>query len=129
MVTCKWWDQIWLNEGFATWGEFLLPELLSITENMEFHHLFNIKKTQNAMKSDSLQSTRPMTFETTTNAEISSRFDRIAYDKCKCFYYYLTFDDFLSISLIAGAVIRMFQYMITDENQFKLALNQYLSDK
>jgi aminopeptidase N len=83
MVTCKWWDQIWLNEGFATWGEFLLPEFLYITQNMEFHHLFNIKKTQNAMKSDSLQSTRPMTHPTSTNAEISSRFDRIAYDKCE----------------------------------------------
>lgn len=72
-----------LNEGFATWGEFLLPELLDITIDMEFHHLFNIKKTQNALRYDSRQSTRPMTFPTSTIAEISARFDNIAYDKCE----------------------------------------------
>lgn len=72
-----------LNEGFATWAEFLLPELFTATSNMQFHHLFNIKKTQNAFRSDALQSTRPMTYTTSTNAEISARFDRIAYDKCE----------------------------------------------
>ena len=97
VVTCKWWDQIWLNEGFATWGEFLLPELLNITLDHEFHHLFNIKKTQNAFRHDSRQSTRPMTFETKTNSEISDRFDTIAYDKCK---FNQHFNDLFTVNLI-----------------------------
>lgn len=125
-MTCKWWDQIWLNEGFATWGEFLLPELLNLTLDHQFHHLFNIKKTQNAFRHDARQSTRPMTFETKTNSEISARFDTIAYDKCKS---NLNFNKLFTVKFhLAGAVIRMFQY-VTGDVKFKESLHLYLTDK
>jgi Peptidase family M1 domain len=74
-----------LNEGFASWLEFLLPDFSPLTENMRFKDHFNIRKLQNAFRSDSLATTRPMTFDAKTPAEISARFDKIAYDKCSFF--------------------------------------------
>ncbi|XP_070509992.1 putative aminopeptidase-2 [Chironomus tepperi] len=106
VVTCKWWDQIWLNEGFATWVEFMLPELSTMSKSLRFYEMFNIRKTHVAFRADSLKSTRPMTHMANTPSEISDLFDDIAYDK-------------------AGAVLRMFQYAIGDD-LFITGINQYL---
>ncbi|KAG5680752.1 hypothetical protein PVAND_010239 [Polypedilum vanderplanki] len=109
VVTCKWWTQIWLNEGFATWLEFILPEKFEHTKNMRFFDLFNIRKTHVALRYDSLNSTRPMTNnieKVVTPADISNQFDTIAYDK-------------------AGAIIRQFEHAIGSE-MFKLAMSHYL---
>jgi aminopeptidase N len=60
--------------------------MLEFTQNLRFFDLFNIFKTQNAFRSDSLESTKPMTNDeekVKTVAEISGQFDNIAYDKCK----------------------------------------------
>ncbi|KAL7036523.1 hypothetical protein ACKWTF_008832 [Chironomus riparius] len=108
VVTCKWWDQIWLNEGFATWIEFMLPEISSVTKSLRFYDMFNIRKTHVALRSDSLESTRPMTHSVNTPSEISDLFDNIAYDK-------------------AGAVLRMFQFAIGDE-LFITGIKKYLTD-
>lgn len=43
--------------------------------------MFNIRKTHVALQSDSLESTRPMTYAASTPSEISALFDDIAYDK------------------------------------------------
>ena len=82
VVTCKWWDQIWLNEGFATLFEYLLVE--NRYPELRFRDYFNVQKLQNAMRSDSLESTRAMLAPAETPSEISGLFDRIAYDKCEC---------------------------------------------
>jgi len=47
--------------------------------------MFNIRKTHVALRSDSLESTRPMTHNVNTPSEISDSFDNIAYDKGKVF--------------------------------------------
>lgn len=80
-MTCQWWDQIWLNEGFATLFEYLLVE--NVYPELRMQHYFNIQKVQNAFKSDSLESTRPMTHNAETPSGISGLFDNVAYDKCK----------------------------------------------
>lgn len=81
VVTAKWWDQIWLNEGFATLFEFLLVE--NVFPEYRFRDYFNIQKLQNAFKADSLETSRAMLTYAETPAGISGLFDRIAYDKCK----------------------------------------------
>lgn len=81
VVTCKWWDHIWLNEGFATLFEYLLVD--NVRPELRMKDYFNVQKLQNAMKSDSLESSRAMYSNAETPAEISGLFDRIAYDKCK----------------------------------------------
>lgn len=81
LVTCQWWDQIWLNEGFATFFEYTLVE--NIYPQHRMRDYFNIQKLQNALKVDALDSTRAMWSNAETPSGISNLFDRIAYDKCE----------------------------------------------
>lgn len=81
LVTCQWWDQIWLNEGFATFFEYVLVE--NTHPELRMRDYFNIEKVQNALKVDALETTRAMFSDAETPSGISNLFDRVAYDKCK----------------------------------------------
>lgn len=80
-MTCKWWDEIWLNEGFATLFEYLLVE--HVRPELRMRDYFNVQIVHRAFQADALESTRPMYFAPEISAAISGLFDRIAYDKCK----------------------------------------------
>lgn len=81
VVTCKWWDEIWLNEGFATLFEYLLVD--EAFPELRMRDYFNVQKVQNALRVDALETTRAMLSNAETPAGISGLFDRIAYDKCE----------------------------------------------
>lgn len=78
LVTMAWWDDLWLNEGFATWMEnrplaAWKPEWhIDVDEAVE---------TQTALELDSLLSTRAVQSTVETSADIDSLFDPIAYEK------------------------------------------------
>jgi aminopeptidase N len=78
LVTMQWWNDIWLNEGFATWiasrplGQWR-PEW-----NVE---LDDASDTQRALGLDALRSTRAIRLAVDTPDEISEVFDGIAYEK------------------------------------------------
>lgn len=76
VVTCRWWEYIWLNEGFATLFEYLLVDNVYPTYRMRDY--FNVQKVQNALLVDSVE-LHPMTFDGSTNS-------RIIYDKGE-FYF------------------------------------------
>ncbi len=103
LVTMKWWDDIWLNEGFATWMETkpvaaLRPEW-GIPQDEQVSAIA-------AMRTDSLRSTRAIRTNAETPAQIDELFDSIAYNK-------------------AAAVLRMVESYITPE-VFRNGVNQYL---
>jgi aminopeptidase N len=78
LVTMKWWDDIWLNEGFATW----MANKPLATWHPEWQvELDEVEETQAAVSTDALRSTRPIRTKVETPDEINEVFDRIAYEK------------------------------------------------
>ncbi len=78
LVTMQWWDDIWLNEGFATWMERRPME----EWQPEWQpRLDEVRDTQIAMSLDALRTTRPIRTRVETPDEINQVFDAIAYQK------------------------------------------------
>jgi aminopeptidase N/puromycin-sensitive aminopeptidase len=78
LVTMQWWDNIWLNEGFATWMEnkavaAMYPEWL-----MDEIVAADLDATMNI---DAQPTTRPIRAKADTPDEINQMFDAIAYGK------------------------------------------------
>ncbi|MCO1336022.1 ERAP1-like C-terminal domain-containing protein [Microbulbifer sp. OS29] len=77
-VTPPWWDDLWLKEGFATWGEALA---LTIMEPEEGHDLNAATYAIGAMQLDALASTRAIREPVTDNNNIRNAYDSITYSK------------------------------------------------
>jgi aminopeptidase N/puromycin-sensitive aminopeptidase len=78
LVTMQWWDDIWLNEGFATWMESKAVEAWKPEWNID---LDDVEGTVQALNVDSLKNTRPIHQAAETPGEIQELFDGIAYGK------------------------------------------------
>ncbi len=78
LVTMQWWNDIWLNEGFATWIE---RRPMAEWKPEWKARLDEVRDTQSAMNLDALESTRPIRARVDTPAEINQVFDAIAYQK------------------------------------------------
>jgi len=103
LVTMQWWDDIWLNEGFATWMESKPVEAWK----PEWHvNLDDVRDAGGTMNSDSLANTRPIHQAAETPAEIQELFDGIAYGK-------------------AAAVLRMLESYL-GEQTFRAGVNAYI---
>ncbi|HET9467976.1 MAG TPA: M1 family metallopeptidase [Vicinamibacterales bacterium] len=103
LVTMAWWDDIWLNEGFATWMEYRPVQ----EAKPEWQGpLIEVRDTQRAMELDSLRATRPVRTKVETPDEINEVFDAIAYQK-------------------TAAVIRMVEGYVGPAN-YRDGINAYL---
>lgn len=81
LVAPEWWSYLWLNEGFANMYQYYTVSTLY----KEFDEIgfFIFENLQNALESDALETTRPMTHYVEDPIAIRNLFDDIAYDKCK----------------------------------------------
>jgi aminopeptidase N len=103
LVTMQWWNDIWLNEGFATWMAWKPLEAWKPEWNMQQQE---IGETLGALGADSLPSVRTIRANAETPADIAALFDSIAYGK-------------------AGAVLRMVEAYVGPE-VFQKGVNAYL---
>ena len=77
-VTLKWWNDIWLNEAFATWME----QKVTMEVHPEYRaDLDRVSGSEGAMDSDSLVSARSIRQPITGNGDIITAFDGITYQK------------------------------------------------
>ncbi|XP_056592948.1 endoplasmic reticulum aminopeptidase 1 [Triplophysa dalaica] len=91
LVTMQWWNDLWLNEGFAKFMEFVS---VNITHpELQVSDYF-MGKCFNAMSVDSLSSSHPISTQVENPAEISEMFDDVSYQKGACILNMLR--DFLS---------------------------------
>ncbi len=78
LVTMAWWDDLWLNEGFASWMESRTTERL----NPEWQwHLRAVATREQAMGQDALATTHPVVQHIDTVEQASQAFDSITYQK------------------------------------------------
>jgi aminopeptidase N len=78
LVTMRWWDDLWLNEGFASWMESRTTARLRPEWNT---HLASVGGRDSAMESDALVTTHPIVQRVATVEQASQAFDRITYNK------------------------------------------------
>jgi aminopeptidase N len=78
LVTMSWWDDLWLNEGFASWMESRATEHFHPEWNSQ---LSAIGGREYAMGLDSLSTTHPVVQHVETVDQASQAFDAITYQK------------------------------------------------
>jgi hypothetical protein len=78
LVTMAWWDDLWLNEGFASW----MATKATAALHPEWEPLLGrIDGREAAITLDSLATTHPVVQHLTTVEQISQAFDSITYEK------------------------------------------------
>jgi alanyl aminopeptidase len=103
LVTTAWWDDIWLNEGFASW---------MANKNVNRYHpewkmnISELNGYQGAMYSDALVSARQVRQPIESNNDINNAFDSITYQK-------------------GSALLNMFESYMGPEN-FREGVHRYL---
>ena len=104
LVTTAWWDNIWLNEGFASWMQVKSAEDL----HPEWQTWLNSSGAkQGAMNEDARRTTRPIQRPIANESEAMAAFDVITYSKGQAF-------------------IRMLESYV-GEDAFRAGIRQYMS--
>ncbi len=78
MVTMEWWNNLWLNEGFATWMSNKPLAVWKPEWDIPQDEASELNKT---LDLDARQMTRPIRSHAETPGEINEMFDGIAYGK------------------------------------------------
>ncbi|HSB84207.1 MAG TPA: M1 family metallopeptidase [Nitrosarchaeum sp.] len=106
LVTMKWWNDLWLNESFAT---FMATKFVDkFYPEWDLWNQFVENAMNVAMGLDSLKSTHPIDVKVHSTSEIREIFDAISYDK-------------------GGCVLRMLENYVGESN-FQKGLKQYLAN-
>ncbi|XP_045368472.2 endoplasmic reticulum aminopeptidase 2 isoform X2 [Camelus bactrianus] len=91
LVTMEWWNDIWLNEGFATYMELI--SVNATYPELQFDDDF-MNTCFEVIKKDSLNSSHPISNQAETPTQIQEMFDAVSYKKGACILNMLK--DFLS---------------------------------
>ncbi|XP_017554975.2 aminopeptidase N-like [Pygocentrus nattereri] len=112
LVTMKWWNDLWLNEGLATYVSYLGADDVQPTWNMK--DLMVLYEVQKAFALDAVASSHPLSSpeeKVNTPAEIADQFDYITYSKGAAVLRMLS--EFLSEPVFArglSAYLKQFAY-------------------
>uniref|UniRef100_A0A4W4H0M7 Aminopeptidase n=1 Tax=Electrophorus electricus TaxID=8005 RepID=A0A4W4H0M7_ELEEL len=101
LVTMHWWNDLWLNEGFAKFMEFLSIDITY--PELQVNDYF-LEKCFTAMGVDSLRSSHPISTPVENPAEIREMFDDVSYQKGACVLNMLR--DFLTPEVFKMGIIR-----------------------
>jgi len=105
LVTMEWWTHLWLNEGFASWIEYLCVD--HCFPDYDIWTQFATSDFTRALELDALASSHPIEVPVGHPSEVDEIFDAISYSK-------------------GASVIRMLHDYIGDED-FKKGMHNYLT--
>ena len=106
LVTMKWWNDLWLNESFATFMSYkAINDLYPPWKSLEYFYQLRYGP---AMLGDSLHSSHPIDVEVTDPETISQIFDEISYGK-------------------GSSILRMFESYV-GEDSFRDGISGYLKN-
>jgi tricorn protease interacting factor F2/3 len=106
LVTMKWWNDLWLNESFATFMAH--KAVASMHPDWHFFGKFLITETAGAFTGDSLHNTHPIDADVKSPDDIAQIFDEISYGK-------------------GASILRMIEGYVGAEN-FRDGIRKYLQD-
>lgn len=118
LVTMEWWNDIWLNEGFARYMEYISLEATYPELKVEERLLDTCFA---AVGLDSLNSSRPISSPAENPTQIKEMFDTVSYDKGACVLHMLR--HFLTDSVFQSGIVRYLR-----KYSYKNAQNQDLWD-
>ncbi|KAJ8311344.1 hypothetical protein KUTeg_010699 [Tegillarca granosa] len=106
LVTMSWWDDLWLNEGFAAYVEYI-----GTNHTFPDWRMFEyfVKDVQSAMEFDGLVTSHPIYVAVSNPDEINEIFDSISYDK-------------------GASVLRMMNHFLGDET-FRYGVSNYIKNR
>lgn len=82
LVTMKWWDDLWLNEGFATWAAALaIAESCQTELEWDVWTSFVSDEIEKGMSMDGRRSTHSVGSVVDEPVEVNQKFDAISYSK------------------------------------------------
>lgn len=105
LVTMKWWNDLWLNEGAASFFEYKGVNHVSPHWNMMDQ--FVLDKTQSGLSLDGLATSHPISVPVKDPSEIEAIFDTISYNK-------------------GASILNMLEGFL-GEDIFRRGLNEYLN--
>ncbi|XP_050667553.1 membrane alanyl aminopeptidase-like [Leptidea sinapis] len=106
LVTCAWWDNLWLNEGFARFYQYFLTQ--KVVPELGYDTRFIVEQLHVSLLSDSVDSAHALTdLSVNDPTSVSAHFSTITYAR-------------------GASVLRMTQYLLGQETYDK-ALVKYLS--
>jgi aminopeptidase N len=103
LVTMQWWDDVWLNEGFATWAEARIVDLWKPSFGAELDQIRGLSR---VMDEDALRTARAVREPVHSTSEAEEAFDEITYEK-------------------GAAVLRMLERYLGADT-FRRGLQQYI---
>nr|XP_004544542.1 endoplasmic reticulum aminopeptidase 2 [Maylandia zebra] len=118
LVTMEWWNDIWLNEGFARYMEYISVEATYPDLKVEEYLLHTCFA---AVGHDSLNSSRPISSPAENPTQIKEMFDTVSYDKGACVLHMLR--HFLTDEVFQRGIVRYLR-----KYSYKNAHNQDLWD-
>ncbi|CAH2105877.1 unnamed protein product [Euphydryas editha] len=108
LVTCAWWDNLWLNEGFARFYQYYLTQ--SVAPELGYDIRFIVEQLQTSMLSDSVDSAHALTNPAVNSpSSVSAHFSTITYAR-------------------GASVLRMTQHLLGEET-FVKGLRKYLNNR
>ncbi len=103
LVTMKWWDDLWLNEAFATW--MAVKTVSAVVPEWDYMTTFGDER-QEAMRTDATRATRSIHSAVLDPQEAQQMFDEITYEKGAC-------------------VLKMLE-VYTGEDEFREGIRRYI---